>query len=753
MPSNFHCGARLVLRPLPLALTLALGCATFAPAARAAEPAPNAAAPTPATPITLDRIEVTAAPATDLDTRRYSTAAKTIISRDEVMQFGDSNVSEVLKRLPGISIGGRPGRGGDVRMRGLGNGYTQVLINGERIPPGFSVESLAPEQIERIEIMKAPTAEYGTRAIAGTINIVLREALQKRSNEVKFESLVEHGRVSPRASLTRNDALDDHGGAYNFSLSVFRNNQLDEQTTFTRNVSLADGALLQARAEPSRTTSDRDGLHLSSRLQWKLDGGDTLGLTPFLIASQGSSHGDSTLTQSVGATAAPYAASHTDTDSSNAIARLNGQWLHRIDPATRLELNLGLGDAQSHSKSLRTEADASGAPSRTLDTDSDATERSWNLKGKLSRALDAGHNLVGGWEWEQARRQQVRTALDDGQLQLANYGNRVDAGTRLVAGYGQDEWDITPNWSAYAGLRWEAITTDSASGGSQINNRSAVWSPLLHGVWKPDENARDQVRASVTRSYKSPTLAQLSGLPALSIRPNDAVNPDSAGNPALRPELATGIDLAFEHYFGQRGIASVGVFQRHITDLIRTVTRLRDVPWADEQRWVAAPENVGGATARGIELEARATTSEIWPGSAPINLKASASVYRSRVDGIAGPDNRLDQQPKAQGSFSADGRFATLPLTLGASVAWTPATVVQASVDQSNRVGTKIGVDAFGTWAFTRNSNLRIAAGNLAARDYETGTTIVAPSLAQSQTSTTRAITRLTLSARWEWRI
>ena len=64
-----------------------------------------------------------------------------------------------------------PGRGGAPRMRGLGAGYTQILINGDPMPQGFALDQLSPSQIERIEVLRAPTAETGTRAIAGTNTI------------------------------------------------------------------------------------------------------------------------------------------------------------------------------------------------------------------------------------------------------------------------------------------------------------------------------------------------------------------------------------------------------------------------------------------------------------------------------------------------------------------------------------------------------------------------------------------------------
>jgi iron complex outermembrane receptor protein len=120
------------------------------------------------------RVEVTGG-RSDTELRRQSTAAKIVIGRDEIERQGDSTLGEILKRLPGVTLGGPPGRGGQIRFRGLGAGYTQILLDGQRVPPGFQIDSISPEQIERIEILRAPTAETGARAIGGTINIITRE--------------------------------------------------------------------------------------------------------------------------------------------------------------------------------------------------------------------------------------------------------------------------------------------------------------------------------------------------------------------------------------------------------------------------------------------------------------------------------------------------------------------------------------------------------------------------------------------------
>ena len=94
-----------------------------------------------------------------------------ICGREELDRFGDTNALEVLRRLPGVNVGS-----GGPRKRGLGAGYTQILINADPAPQGFNLDQLSPSQIERIEVPRASTAEQSTQAVAGTINIILKEA-------------------------------------------------------------------------------------------------------------------------------------------------------------------------------------------------------------------------------------------------------------------------------------------------------------------------------------------------------------------------------------------------------------------------------------------------------------------------------------------------------------------------------------------------------------------------------------------------
>lgn len=677
----------------------------------------------------LNRVEVSGG-ASESAQRRASTASKIIIGREDIERFGDASVAETLKRLPGVTTGGRPGRGGAPRMRGMGAGYTQVLVNGERMPAGFSLDDLPPEQVERIEVMRAPTAEFGARAVAGTINIVLREALVKRNNDLRVGTAYEKGLWSPQFSWTRNDTLGEEGSGHAYTTSVVanRSSRMDDVDTRTTTLNLQDGSSSRLQ-QTGRSENTRDSLNLNARVQLRLDGGNTLNFMPILVAAQGKS--SSAFTQVPGR---DYDQVQTEGDNQFRMGRLNGMWMQRLSDSSRLELRGGIGQAQLDSSSLRQEW--RGTPgalllSKRQDDTTDSLDRSWNLASKFSHQLEASeHSLVGGLEAEGVKRDQTRISLVNGQPrpELADFGDELQASTLRLAAYAQDEFQISKQWSAYAGLRWEGIRTSSDAANYAVRNNSSVWTPLFHTVWKPDEKSRDQVRVSLTRSYRAPDVQNLIARPTINsqyeLDPDTGSYPDRAGNPNLKPELATGIDLAFERYLSKGGVLSVSTFARRITDLIRNVTALETVSWSDTPRWVSRPRNIGNATTYGIELEAKFRLDEFFDDALPVSLRSNLSLFRSSVDGVPGPNNRLDQQPKATANLGADYRMRGLPLSFGGNLNWTPATTVQQTPLLASSSSRKLVGDAFVLWNINRDIGLRIAASNIAPLDYSSSSVI-----------------------------
>lgn len=663
------------------------------------------------------QVEIRANRSNDTEVRRQSTAAKIVIGREELDKQGDATIGDVLKRLPGVTLGGAPGRGGAIRMRGLGSGYTQILLDGERVPPGFSIESLTPEQIERIEILRAPTAETGARAIGGTINIILREGQRANPDDLKLTRSMEHGEGTSQLQWVHN--LRDTPLAGNLTLSLMDQYRLESNAIRTE--AQTEGLPDEERLRNATWRGHRQSLHGSARLQWRGDQGQSLTLMPFVVYSEYASEGqvqlDRTLAPGAPSARVTRAAAEVDTRNRFSMARLNGQWGQRPSSHDRLELRFGLGQSR-YDYRLDQRADPAGAGLlfNQFETQS-FTDDSFSLNGKWTRVLDSGHQWVSGVETEGVNRTEAANAA------IADDSGDLQARTRRWALYTQDEWKISSQWSAHAGLRHEQITTEGSSELGDRRNRSAVWTPLAHALWKPDPNSRDQIRISLTRSYKTPTLYNLVARPVPSREANSPTRPDRVGNPDLRPELAGGIDLAAERYLPGGGVLSANLFHRRISDLIRYVTVQQFSPfWAPgEQRWVSTPLNVGNAITQGIELEAKFRLDQMVTGALPIDIRSNLSLFRSRVKDVPGPDNRLDQQPDMTANLGGDYRFRSLPLTLGGNLNFNPDYDTRRTEQQWAYQGTKRVLDVYGLWRFSPATALRLTVSNLVPRTYVTG--------------------------------
>jgi iron complex outermembrane receptor protein len=702
----------------------------------------------------LQRVEVTGTRDVTQE-RRYSTAAKIVIGREEIEQFGDMTLADVMKRLPSVSVAGRPGRGGQIRMRGMGNGYTQILIDGDRIPRGFSIDQLSPDMVERIEIYRAPTAETGARAIAGTINIILREPLRTTGNDVRVGANEERGRVQPNLSWTRNDVIGDNG-TYNFTVSAMRSIPRTDTSTETRYTDVATGLPSLAQFLRQIQHDERESLHFSSRVQWDLGRGDQISLQPFVSISEGHTQVEGTLDQPFGYMPQPYATSESRGESRSSLARMVALLKKRLGDSTRMELRANVGTFKSNSSTVLDEFGDSLAT--VLDQRSTTTidDKSWSLNAKLFHTVNEAHSLTGGVEAEGVNRSENALTFIDGRPSLPGFGGDIAASTLRLAAYAQDEWTVSRTVAANAGLRWESIRTKSASYGDPVRNDSIVLTPLAHAVWRFDEAARDQVRLSLTRSYRAPTLQNIIAVPSLSTLypapgPNTASSPDKAGNPGLHPELATGIDVAFEHYLSKSGVISISAFKRDIRDLIRNVTSLETVPWAVAPRWVTRPQNIGDATTHGIEFDAKCQLDELMDGAPPLTLRTNLSVYGSTVSGVPGPYNRIDQQPRATANVGGDYKLRSLPLTVGGNFNWIPPYTVQDTAIQSQGYDLTRVVDAYALWTVDRTTKLRLSLSNIVPRNYITTNTIVGNG--QSQMVTANGPTYRVVGVRLEMKL
>ena len=765
------------LRPLARAVlaTMALGSCVPVAQAQATVPAPAAAASAPPRPAAAppraaaaappraasaptnagQKVEITGTTQPDSqDERRRSTASRITFGREDLDRMGDATLGEVLKRLPGVTLGGPPGRGGQVRMRGMGGGYTQILIDGQRMAPGFSLDSIAPEQIERIEIMRAPVAEYSARAIAGTINVIMRADFKRKAHELRVGGGADGSHGQAGASWTHNGNTQALG--YNLAATLFKGGQGDESDSHTLGLDPDGNTVLQQRVH-SQSSNRREGVFANARLQFKLAPGSSLDLQPFLNAFRSRSDGVATLDQAVG-TDVPYTRAAWHTESQWQMGRLNGTWATGLGDGGRLQMRFGSTLSSSHSVTDRDESGGTNAPTRTKHDDVRQRELSLDMNGKFSQLIADRHSASAGWELQHSSRTDSRKTLENGVPTLTEFGENIEAKVQRIALFAQDEWEWTKTFSFYVGARWEAIETASDSAVDRVHNRSAVFTPLLHAVWKLPDSPRDQIRASLTRSYRSPNTNQLISRPSINnfqpdtSRPNTATHPDRAGNPALKPELAWGLELGYERYLAEGGVVSANVFYRRIDDLIRTVRSQETVSWATAPRWVARPQNIGQADAAGLELEAKGRLADLVATQLPITLRSNFTLMWSRVGQVMGPNNRLEGQPPWTANVGADWPVKGTPLTWGASLNYTPGFVVQQIDQQAARQGNKRVVDAYAVWRFSPEASARLTLSNLGARRYDTGlTTTLADGSSEATDTAARTFTTVNLRAEFRF--
>ncbi|WP_296001104.1 TonB-dependent receptor [Rugamonas sp.] len=635
---------------------------------------------------------------------------------DQLIRQGDSTLADALKRLPGISIAGVPGQGGEIRMHGLGNGYTQIMLNGVPVPAGFALDSIAPELIERVDIVRAATADASNQALAGSINIVLRKAVARGRREWSAGGAGgSWSPFSPTLSTQLSDRVDDF--SYTLAATLTRTRNVAPTVVIDRQLDPRDQLELLRRTPQTEASRD-DALVIAPRLSWKLADGATLTSQNYVNLRHLAHHHVATETDIEGGPS-DFPDSVADYAANSAVLRSDADWNQPLANGATLDVKLAVSASRRRARFRFDGADLAGQPSGRHDVASGPAEDSVTASGSYRLPLGERQALAFGWDGSRALRREYRR-----EQQYGATGAPLDASdasyqatvTRLAL-YAQDEWDITPRWSLYAGLRRETLATVTATvAAAPADTRSGVWSPSLQALYKL--SGRDQLRVALSRSYKAPKLADLVPRRYTTDNANSATNPDTQGNPALRPELAWGLDAAVEHYLGRDGatggaLLSASAYARRIGDV--TQQRL----YQSAGVWIESPVNDGKASVRGIELEAKLPLQAVAAQAQAVDVRANVARNWSSVDCVAGPDNRLDGQLPLSANLGLDYRLRAAPLTVGASFNFQAGGAVRVSSSLSTDSSPKRGLDLYALYRGGDNTRLRVSVANLLSQPHK----------------------------------
>ncbi|WP_395007797.1 TonB-dependent receptor plug domain-containing protein [Undibacterium sp.] len=733
VPSHF----RLAL--IPLSVLLAYNPSTHAQEVKLEAEKPKAKQAVPAKPTApvatgIQKVEVSGAKG--YDERRQDTASKIVVTQEDIVRYGDTNIGDVLKRLPGVTIGGVQGRGGAVRMRGLGAGYTQIMLNGEPSPPGFSVDSISPDNIERIEVIRAATAELSTQSIAGAINIVLKKAIVTAQRELKLGMSEENGKYGVNASLQ----LSDKVGKMSYSISGNLNHgEFGRPDTSTEVFTNNKGVVTLSRNSTTESEGKFQSIGISPRINWMLANGDMLTSQSFVNANRFTNRNQQ-LTNTVIGEKPLFLNENSYNSSDSTSIRTNLNYVRKLADSAKLDVRFG---ANYNQRDGENNSNAQGVTQTLARTYlSESTDNGFTFGGKYTAPFVENHALAAGWDGGLSKRSDGNSRRDvitgAGPITAFNTDESYSANVNRLALFVQDEWNYTKALSIYAGVRWEGIDTSSQGNTyAEIKNRSSVLSPILQTLYKIPGSKNDQLRLGITRTYKAPDTGRLVPRRFLSTN-NSATSPDNMGNPNLKPELAWGLDAGFEHYLTDGGILSVNFFLRRIEDFTRTSI-------INDGRWVAMPTNDGLAITRGVEFDAKFPLRSLMDDAPAIDFRANLAFNSSSVNSVPGPNNRLDSQTPVSANFGVDYKLDDMPLTLGGNLSFQNAGPVRISVNQSSYGIPKRVLDVYALWKFDTKSNVRVALGNALHQDNFSSNTYTdaSGSLVRSNTSKTHLALRV----------
>jgi len=638
--------------------------------------------------------------------RAQSTTTSIVVGRDDILRLGDATLSDVLKRQPGITVDASPGKAATIRMRGMGGGYVALLLNGVPAPAGFALESLGPDVIERIEIQRTATAETSSQAVAGTINVILRRAGPTRgaaATEVKTGSAIVDGYLAPQF------VAQHSGRAGALAYTVVATLKHDEKPVTA--VTTETGTQPDLMRSITWTDHQTEAVaELAPRLSWQPDARDTVTAQAYVRRRRLDNTKRETETTAIGSpTAFPHAVQRFAADPLHAYA--DAAWTRKLDGGARLTAKLSAYTTTRDADFVYRGMDVRDALLETHRVASGPTEREWTFNGSWRRPMWSGHLLAAGWELGRKRRSEYRrerqTDADDALLLASDEDYR--ASVARAAFFVQDEWDIDDAWSAYVGLRREDLrTTGEGNAHAAVDVHAGAWSPILQALFKParpngDTGPRDQFRLAVSRTYKAPNIIQLMPRRYTVDNNNSATYPDEQGNPNLRPELALSVDLAWERTLGKDGMVGVSVFHKRIRDVTLYRTFLTDGVW------ISMPDNVGGATVRGIEFEGKTTRGAL-------TARVNAARNWSNVDSVPGPGNRIEGQPAYSGNVGLD--YAAARVDVGGSYGYRGRVAGRTSALLSSDDGIKRQLDLYAVWKRDATTRLRLSVADLLHQDY-----------------------------------
>lgn len=627
--------------------------------------------------------------------RTETVAPELVYDQEFFAKFEPVSVGDQLRRVPGVAFTSDIGESDAPQLRGLGQGFTQILVNGRPIPGAGNdrtvlVDRIPAEIIDRIEIIRSPSADIDSQGVGGTINIILKDGETLPPGLITRLGVThdtESGTSRGNGSVSWSGRNEDETVFYSLTADVQerfnRKNVVEEvfegdSVGFDEEVaSHGDGRSLVRFDDPEESSAverveeadDRNtrDASLNADLTIRLSDDTSLRLDSFLLQTRRKEHQDTLVFEGDGSVGglelnAPEL-EFQDAEFNQDSIGLAALFESYLGSAGTLEAQLSYNNFQDEGVEDTFEETTDGLVTHETN-DADDTEWMGGISLKrdlttLSEMMDLD-NIEAKFglatkSKDRDYRLVVSDDLDDDDFTTSD--GRFNYEERRLDGYAVFTWQLTGDVSLETGLRAESTKTKQSyqslflEGGElqetvtgSAESDSFLLNPSAHLQWAVTRV--DQIRVSLARTVRRPSIDQL--IPAFTLEsPGD--EDVTIGNPDLDLETSLGLDIGYERRLGKQGIVGVNLFARHISDLIGLVNTGNPVSDAglDPEDFPGALysyRNIGDARVRGIEFDLSTPLDFIGLNETGVFANYTR-LWSDRDDPADGEDIAIDFQP------------------------------------------------------------------------------------------------------------
>ncbi|MGH6950259.1 MAG: TonB-dependent receptor plug domain-containing protein [Vitreimonas sp.] len=594
--------------------------------------------------------------------RTDTVAPELVYDQQFFEQFEPLSVGDQLSRVPGVAFTSDIGERDAPQMRGLGQGFTQILINGRPVPGAGNdntvfVDRIPAEIVDRVEIVRSPSADIDSQGVGGTINIILKDGQSLppgvivRAGGIYDVDNEEFGGVG---ALSVMGHTDDRRIAWSgtFDAQQRYNTKVVDQQLFddtspgfdpnTDGTSMFDPDGFDPTTPSTNAVEHQGQIDTRESLDLSFNGDVTIEMSPghsvrldaFYLNTQreetedgenffrnddstedpggGNDNGDvsddpwdlnETETQFTDIQQDSYGVSALYDGALTSSLTFNGQARYAafLEDSTEDSFTTAVfdGDPPEGERELIDIDDQEVSVDGSLTFDSEAFARRIRLHSFEFEVGVAGR--------VKTRDFSLRSFEDDNDLDFADPGEEVTGPTssgnfnyeeRRLDGFVQATLGLSEGVRFQAGARVETTESESSllGGGPPAENDSSEFYPSMHLQWDVLEDG--QFRASFARTVRRPLLDQLVPFEDEETPGDDDI---TVGNPNLGLETAWGYDVGYEHRVGRRGVIGVNFFNREVSDLISLVST--GVPSGSGSGSIYTFANIGDGRVWGWEVD------------------------------------------------------------------------------------------------------------------------------------------------------